>query len=343
MAGCSRWRGKEVADLTGTELVLCAVRVTHPRRMVLAKPFGDSARLTPAVGVGRVVGGCCGAMGSVFTDIGGGLRGPIASRKPISATRSDGDCEAGRLMRIANMHKWPTSEAEAIAIQDDLRGLVNTTGSTPTSIRAVAGIDAAYDDHGNVAAAVVVLDAANLEIVDSAVAYGQVEFPYVPGLLAFRELPSVVAALERLTVIPDLFVCDGQGLAHPRRFGLACHVGVLTDVSTIGVAKTPLGSYEEPADDRGAWSELLLDGEVVGRALRTQRRIKPVYVSVGHGIDLGTACQQILDLSPRYRQPETTRQADQLCRRALKEHTARRSAAHSLMLSEDNGLHRGES
>ncbi|WP_433601670.1 endonuclease V [Nocardia sp. CA-135953] len=226
-------------------------------------------------------------------------------------------------MRVTAPTDWPTTADEAMAIQDALRPLVITTGPHPPHFRTVAGLDSAYDDEtGIAAAAAVVLDSATLDPVDTAVAHGPVTFPYVPGLLSFRELPIALTALEKLSTTPDLLICDGQGLAHPRRFGLACHVGILTGTPTIGVAKTPWGDYAEPGPERGAVSDIAMDGEVVGRALRTRRGVKPVFVSIGHLIDLDTACTQVLALTPRYRQPETTRRADHLCRQALRAVTA---------------------
>jgi deoxyribonuclease V len=146
---------------------------------------------------------------------------------------------------------------------------------------------------------------------------GVTDFPYVPGLFAFRELPALLTALERLTVSPDLLICDGQGVAHPRRFGLASHLGVVTGLPSIGVAKTPMGHYDPPGPERGDWTALRDGNDVVGRALRTQREVKPLFVSIGHRTDLDTACAQVLRLAPKYRQPETTRRADRLCRDAL--------------------------
>jgi deoxyribonuclease V len=195
---------------------------------------------------------------------------------------------------------------------------VQVTNPQPPVFNTVAGLDSAYDERGNVVAAAVVLDASTLKPIDSATATGTVTFPYIPGLLAFRELPATIAALEKLGTTPDLLVCDGQGIAHPRRFGLACHIGLLTGVPTIGVAKTVWGDYDEPDAERGAVGDITIDGEVVGRALRTQTGVKPVFVSVGHRIDLDTACAQVLALTPKYRQPETTRQADHLCRTLLR-------------------------
>ncbi|MGK8525460.1 endonuclease V [Nocardia asteroides] len=213
---------------------------------------------------------------------------------------------------------WPTTAESAMAMQDDLRPLVSPVTPPGTRFRTVAGLDSAYDDTGTVAAAAVVLTADTLRPIASAVAHGVAAFPYVPGLLAFREIPATLAALEKLDAAPDLLVCDGQGLAHPRRFGLACHLGLLTGVPTIGVAKTVWGDYADPGQRRGAASDITIDGAVVGRALRTRTGVKPVFVSVGHRIDLDTACAQVLALTPRYRLPETTRHADHLCRSALR-------------------------
>lgn len=226
-------------------------------------------------------------------------------------------------MRIPTVFTLPANADDAAAIQDELRARVLTTNPRPPAFGTVAGLDSAYDDDtGLAASAAVVLDARTLAPLETAVAHGAVRFPYVPGLLAFRELPSTLAALEQLSITPDLLVCDAQGLAHPRRFGLACHVGVLCELPTIGVAKNAWGMWSEPGPHRGDAADVLLDGEVVGRALRTRDGVKPVFVSVGHAIDLDTACAQVLALTPRYRQPETTRRADQLCRRALSEAVA---------------------
>ncbi len=225
-------------------------------------------------------------------------------------------------MRIDIPHPWPRTEADAVAIQDRLRGLVDRVGPGPQEPRLVAGLDVAYaEDSQRVAAAVVVLDARTLEVVERATAVGDATFPYVPGLFAFRELPVLVEALTRLGTVPELLLCDGQGLAHPRRFGLACHLGVLTGIPAAGVAKTPfVGGYDAAALDRrrGAGAPLVDGGETVGRALRTRDGVKPVYVSTGHGIDLDTACRHVLALAPQYRLPQTTRLADRLSREALR-------------------------
>ncbi|MEU6275461.1 endonuclease V [Streptomyces populi] len=220
---------------------------------------------------------------------------------------------------------WPATEEQARAVQDELRERVvlDEPGPPPGTGR-VTGVDVAYDDERDVVvAAAVVLDAATREVVAEATAVGRVSFPYVPGLLAFREIPTVMAALDALPCPPGLVVCDGYGLAHPRRFGLASHLGVLTGLPTIGVAKNPFTfSYEEPGVRRGSASPLLAGTDEVGRALRTQDGIKPVFVSVGHRVDLGNACAHTLALTPEYRLPETTRRADSLCRRALRQATS---------------------
>ena len=206
---------------------------------------------------------------------------------------------------------------EAVAEQERLRPLVRTSTDPGLDVAHVAGLDVSYADDDRLVGAVVVLDAATLETVDSAVVRGRARFPYLPGLFAFRELPPLLEALGRLTVTPDLLVCDGQGLAHPRRFGLACHLGVLVDLPSVGVAKTPMGRFEQPPDERGATADLMQDGEVVGRALRTRVGVKPVFVSVGHRVDLDRACAEVLRLCVT-RLPETTRRTDALGRAQLR-------------------------
>ncbi len=220
---------------------------------------------------------------------------------------------------------WPVDEAAARAVQDALRTrVVRDEPGPPPGTGHVTGVDVAYDDERDVvAAAVVVLDAASLAVVEEATAVGTVAFPYVPGLLAFRELPAVLAALDALTADPGLVVCDGYGIAHPRRFGLASHLGVVTGHPTIGVAKNPFTfSHEAPGAGRGSAAPLLDGTEEVGVALRTRDGVKPVFVSVGHRVDLARAAAHTLHLTPRYRLPETTRRADALCRAALREATA---------------------
>jgi deoxyribonuclease V len=216
--------------------------------------------------------------------------------------------------------EWPSTVAAAEAVQEELRARVVLDRPGPATIRTAAGLDVAYDEGGDrLAAAVVVLDVATFEPVETVAVRAAATFPYVPGLFAFRELPALVDALERLATVPDLLVCDGHGLAHPRRAGLACHLGVLTGLPTIGVGKTPLvGTWAGPGPRRGDQAPLTDGPDTVGRVLRTQDGVKPVFVSVGSGIDLDTATRHALALAPRYRLPETTRAADHLCRQALR-------------------------
>jgi deoxyribonuclease V len=218
-------------------------------------------------------------------------------------------------------HAWPRNEREAIALQERLCPLADHAGPGPQHPRLVAGLDVAYSDSDQVAAAVVVIDTATLAPVEQTTAVATAPFPYIPGLFAFRELPVLLTALKSLRITPDLLLCDGHGLAHPRRFGLACHLGVLTGLPAAGVAKTPFTGVYDPASlgpHRGAHADLLDGPDIVGRVLRTQAGVKPVYVSTGHLIDLDTACRQVLALAPAYRLPETTRLADRLSRDVLR-------------------------
>lgn len=159
-------------------------------------------------------------------------------------------------------------------------------------------------------AAVVVLDFESLDVLEVAAVRARARFPYVPGYLSFREIPPLLDALARLEAVPDLIVCDGQGRAHPRRFGLACHLGVILDLPALGCAKSRLiGEYREPGPRRGAHTRLLDGGEVIGEVVRTRTGVKPVFVSVGHRISLATARRAVLRLAPRYRLPEPVRAA----------------------------------
>lgn len=221
-------------------------------------------------------------------------------------------------MRQAFSHPWPGDERAAVMLQKQLAKSVERADRLGP-VRTVAGVDVAYDKHSDkLIAAVVVLDAATLAVVAQESAQDVEKFPYVPGLFSFRELPAIALALEKLDITPDLIVCDGQGIAHPRRFGLASHLGLLFDVPTIGCGKTRLLGEEDPLEHRRGSVALLRDAdEVIGGAVCTQDGIKPVYVSTGHRISLATACQWIVRLAPDYRLPETTRQADQLVKRIL--------------------------
>ena len=218
------------------------------------------------------------------------------------------------------LYRQPTSVGEAERIQEELSKYVELTSGLTTVPTLVAGVDVSYDKSSErVAAAVALMELATLELQGSAVVYGEVRFPYVPGLLAFREVPILLEALGKLVNRPDVLVCDGYGIAHPRRFGLACHVGVVTGLPTFGVAKTPfVATYDEPGKRRGDWSPLHDGGTVLGRVLRTQTNVRPVFVSVGHRISLDEATELTLRLSRRYRIPEPIRRADHLSREALR-------------------------
>lgn len=183
----------------------------------------------------------------------------------------------------------------------------------PQTINTVAGMDLAFDYALNKAFAVaVVLDANTLEILEVKKAISTISVPYCSGFLSFREVPAIHCAFEQLTIKPDLLVCDGQGIAHPRRFGLACHLGLMYDLPAIGCAKSRLYGYaEEPGKERSSFTELVDNKkQIIGRLLRTRTNVAPVYVSVGHKVTLDCATQWVLKLSPRFRLPETTRHAD---------------------------------
>ncbi|MEV0107308.1 endonuclease V [Nocardia sp. NPDC050799] len=217
------------------------------------------------------------------------------------------------MVRVRQMHEWTVSADEAVAVQQRLRDRVRV-GDEHGPIRRAAGLDVAYRDPDIAIGVVTVLDVDSLTVVDRSVVRERIEFPYISGLFAFREIPPLTRALEALRVEPDVLVCDGHGLAHPRRFGLAAHLGVLTDLPSIGVAKKSSGEYHEPGPVRGDSSPVTVDGDIVGRALRTQPGVKPLFVSVGHRFTLDSACALVLRLAPRYRLPETTRTADHLGR-----------------------------
>lgn len=213
-------------------------------------------------------------------------------------------------MKVQALHGWDVSVAEAKEIQVSLaKQVVTQNGSL--NPRLVAGVDISSPNAENIAtAAVVVLHYPDLEVVEVAEARDRVKFPYVPGLLSFRESPLILAACEKLCNVPDLVLVDGQGLAHPRRFGLASHVGVLLDLPTIGCAKSILcGQHGPVGEEPGSHAELIDNGEVIGAALRTKPETNPVYVSVGHRISLASALQWVLKCCRGYRVPEPTRLA----------------------------------
>jgi len=203
---------------------------------------------------------------------------------------------------------------EALRLQADLASRVLLDDDLPTNVSTMAGVDVAYGDETAIAyAAVAVLRVDNWEIIESATASARTSFPYIPGLFSFRELPSISIALEKLSIRPDLVICDGHGIAHPRRFGLACHLGVTFDIPSIGCAKTLLfGDVGQPGQNRGDMAEITAGGETIGAALRTRVGVKPVYVSSGHKITLRTSLKEALRACPQYRLPEPLRVADRI-------------------------------
>jgi deoxyribonuclease V len=219
-------------------------------------------------------------------------------------------------VRVRKLHSWEFSPKEAITVQQKLCSRVERENRFGR-LRLVAGVDVGIPRGAKIArAAVAVLTFPGLEPLEDALAELPVVFPYVPGLLSFREVPVIIKALEKLEHRPDLFLCDAHGLAHPRRFGLACHLGLLTDTPSIGVAKSRLiGTHAEVPAERGQWCPLEDKGEVIGAVLRSRARVKPIYVSIGHLVNLDTAIDLVLQATPRYRLPETTRRADRLASR----------------------------
>ncbi len=210
-------------------------------------------------------------------------------------------------------HPWRVSPERARGIQRDLREHVIVEPLQP-SPQIVAGVDVSVRE-GTSRAAVVLLSLPSLEPLEAVTVTRPVTFPYVPGLLAFREGPVTLDALEKLTTIPDVLIFDAHGLAHPRRLGLATHLGVLIDVPSVGCAKSRLcGTYREPGEERGSWAHLYDenaqgDREVIGAVVRTRDEVNPVFVSIGHRVDLDSAISLVLRCAPRYRLPETTRWA----------------------------------
>jgi deoxyribonuclease V len=216
-------------------------------------------------------------------------------------------------MKLAVSHPWDLSVDEARTLQARLaEQVVAKTTFDPAAVRSVGGVDVSFRN-GMAQAAAVVLGFPDLEPLDCSQVEMQATFPYVPGLLTFREGPSVLAALERLAIWPDLFLFDGHGVAHPNRIGLAAHMGVLLDHPTIGCAKSRLvGSHQEPGDGVGDWAPLYDREEIIGAVVRSRKGVKPLYVSIGHRVNLPTAIDFVLRCATRYRLPETTRIAHQV-------------------------------
>src|SRR2546421_2165286 len=208
------------------------------------------------------------------------------------------------------LHEWKVSPREAVELQKSLRERVRLV-PLAKKVRTIAGADISFNKfESTVYAGIVVLRLPSLEVVEEVGVVSETKFPYVPGLLSFRETPSVLEAWEKLNTEPDAVMFDGQGIAHPRRVGIASHVGLIIERPTLGCAKSVLvGKYEEPEKERGSWTELVDKGEIVGAAVRTKTNVQPIYVSPGHLIDLEGAINLTLQCDGGYRQPEPTRRA----------------------------------
>jgi len=211
------------------------------------------------------------------------------------------------------MHPWDVSPKEAIAIQHALQKHLNLKDDFG-EIKTVAGVDVGFDENNTITrAAIAVLDFESLELVESAIARRSTTFPYVPGLLSFREIPAVLEAMLELNALPDLLLCDGQGIAHPRRFGMAAHLGLLLDIPSIGVAKSRLmETHAEVPLEKGSHVPLMDKGEQIGVVLRTRSNVKPLFISPGHRVGMASAVGLVMNCTTRYRLPETTRRAHRL-------------------------------
>ncbi|MBI5866061.1 MAG: endonuclease V [Planctomycetes bacterium] len=223
-------------------------------------------------------------------------------------------------MRFDRLHSWPKTASAAIRIQERLAGDLEFSQIT-SEPELIAGVDCAFSrDESRTIAGVVVWRRRERGICETRVAQARCTFPYIPGLLSFRELPAVLSALSALRNVPDVVLCDAQGLAHPRAMGLACHLGLWLNLPTIGCAKSRLcGEFDEPGPRRGQSSPLLLKGRQVGVVLRTRDRVKPLFVSPGHRCDIESATRLTLEAAVRYRLPEPTRLAHQLVTQARNE------------------------
>lgn len=220
-------------------------------------------------------------------------------------------------MRVQRLHNWKLSSRKAIEIQRTLRDRVSKA-RLRRKVRSVAGVDVGIRG-GDVTAAVVVLSFPGLEVQEVRVARRPVSFPYVPGLLSFRELPAISKAFSQLRLEPDLVLVDGHGIAHPRRLGIASHFGLLLDCPTVGCAKSRLcGEHDEPELERGSRRPLVDKDKVIGAVVRTRDRVKPVFASVGHKIVLDQAVEYVFQCGAGYRLPEPTRLAHQAAAGQLK-------------------------
>ena len=220
-------------------------------------------------------------------------------------------------MKIRQLHAWPRSAKAAVALQRKLAGRVRLTPLKP-GVNLLAGADLSISRDGKyLFAGVVVWNRMLREVIETRLARVACAFPYIPGLLSFREMPGILAAVRLLKSTPDVFLCDAQGLAHPRRFGLACHLGLWLNMPTVGCAKSRLcGEHDDPAQAKGSSARLMHRGEQVGYCLRTRERVKPIYVSPGHLCDHASARRIALAAAVKFRLPEPTRLAHHLVTKA---------------------------
>ncbi len=215
-------------------------------------------------------------------------------------------------MRINNLHSWDVSYKEAINIQQTLREkLILYDDGIPDKIKTITGADISYSRGSDLFfAAVVLFEFPSMEVIEETSFTERVSFPYIPGLLSFREGLPLLKAFKKLRIVPDVAIFDGQGIAHPRGFGLASHMGLFLNIPTIGCAKTKLaGKYDEPGNEVGDYSDLILNDRIVGAVLRTKKNVKPVFVSQGHRIGLQRAVDVVLSSCVGYKLPEPSRKA----------------------------------
>ncbi|HET7314895.1 deoxyribonuclease V [Salinisphaera sp.] len=214
-------------------------------------------------------------------------------------------------------HAWPREARAGRAIQHAIARHVDTQNALPAEIRRIAGVDIGFEDSGHTTrAAIVVLDPNDLSVLEQVLVRRPTRMPYIPGLLSFREIPAALDALDELSELPDLLMVDGHGIAHPRRLGVATHLGLASGLPTIGVAKKRLTGTHDPApEERLAWTPLMDGHEIIGAVLRSRVRVKPIFISPGHRVDLDTALDWVTRTLTRYRLPETTRAADRLASR----------------------------
>ena len=215
-------------------------------------------------------------------------------------------------MEVKHLHNWDVSTKEAVEIQKELAAQIDVGDGIGTP-SLIAGVDVSGANEERIAkAAIVMLDYPDLNVIETVIIEAEVNFPYVPGLLSFREMPLLIKVLEKLDAVPDLVLVDGQGIAHPRRLGLASHLGLFLDIPTIGCAKSRLiGTHGELPDNAKTWTELFDGNEVIGAAVRTKIKTNPLYISVGHKISLPKAIYWTLQCCKKHRLPEPTRLAHQ--------------------------------